>query len=570
MSFACHFNECQKSYPSQARLLKHWKKRHNELYDAMKGASLLPSPNQLQLPPPPPPPHPTLGHWAKRFIEKWKMFPESLSAEKMVSLQQGVEANDKFAIRELENMQAAVPHDFLVIKNPRPKDHQHLREVARGLLRDIGNFSPAELTPNLMEEYVEDMKIFKKQLGCIVRAKIKSALLHLITTIDNGLYQNKIGSFDHIKRLCKIDYRVYDKVLCLLKYHIYAPNTSTGKYNKRDLELLLMRFLRIHYRHHAGIRSYESSSLCRFISHQIEAIRSPIRKLGLSHEERKKKEAPRPWPISGEANIAKYSAQIESERKLLYPTPPEGFYTQGIDQPSGVQTKPRSITQTSTSRKDENPDSDTSDNAPPPTARAPTAKSTYSSDSDTSEDAPPPTAKAPPAKSTDSSGCSLDEDYSVSTRKRRANILSQPPLGPSYAYYAPSSGDDEDIDGTPAASVNRWATKRFTKKDKVDQGENEIPKKHEKSNKMLELEAQIKQLQELAKKEAIDEQAREAKAAAAKLQGSQAKKRQKKQNCEQGNVENNPNRARHLLQPPSIPPSVRSTLMNRPFPFLQG
>jgi len=71
---------------------------------------------------------------------------------------------------------------------------------------------------------------------------------------------------------------------------------------------------------------------------------------------------------------------------------------------------------------------------------------------------------------------------------------------------------------------------------------------------MLELEAQIMQLQELAKKEAIDEQAREAKAAAAKLQGSQAKKRQKKQNCEQGEVEKQPKTSETPLTASKRPP----------------
>jgi len=307
MSFVCTYNGCKKSYHKQSRLMKHWKKKHpRHFQEVFQAAGLAVVPSQPSMvhfpiqqaeppsnppPPPPPPPTPTLRapvalqRWSRVFIEKYRMYSACLTSEHFVALTQGVAAGNQESIEAYAALKACVPQDFFVTKNLHPSsDERYLKEHARIILVDLGKFQPGELTDAFIDEYIQDTKIFKRELGKLIRGAIKDALLDLLLTTPT-CEQYKITKYSDIKRLCTCNWDFFKIVSDFLHHDIYSNFTRVGAYNKGDFEFQILEMCNMVYRRRTHQRAVPyTTSIRKYISTCTEVVRHPLRKLSKNCE----------------------------------------------------------------------------------------------------------------------------------------------------------------------------------------------------------------------------------------------------------------------------------------------
>src|SRR6056300_1643525 len=101
------------------------------------------------------------------------MYSDCLTSERIVAPTQGAAAGDPESIAPYTALKVCVPLDFFVTKNLYlDRDERFLKEHARMILVDLGKFQPGELTDAFINEYIQDTKIFKRELGKLIRGGI--------------------------------------------------------------------------------------------------------------------------------------------------------------------------------------------------------------------------------------------------------------------------------------------------------------------------------------------------------------------------------------------------------------
>jgi len=230
------------------------------------------------------------------------MFPPPHTAESYGELKKaGFQSTADLATKtELRSTLALVAPDLFTAKNVPVKEagRNPQEEHAKKVLSQF--FPAANVTQESVLSYLNDMKIFKQELGRVIRPLLRAALFEEVIKMEGGKYQPIIRRYTDIKDRCAVDHIFYDSVKRLIDSgSVYGAKDNSYYLNKNEFEERIMKLVGIQYKRADSSRSHPntSSSLSKFIGLCVETVRAPLRRV-------RKSTADEDQPVASTVSIA--------------------------------------------------------------------------------------------------------------------------------------------------------------------------------------------------------------------------------------------------------------------------